>query len=298
VSDPPAASVWNPRDAFAEGLRAPDERIDLARSALLIAAEEYPALDIARYLDRLDELAREVAPRLELATGAAERVSVLNRFLFTERGFAGNREHYEDPRNSFLNEVLDRCAGIPITLALVYMEVARRAGVEVDGVGFPGHFLVKHVDRGEPREEQERAATGRRAPIVVDPFFGTVLSMEDCQLRLAAVLGADAPLRPELHLRKASTREILVRLLGNLKVLYVRSADFGRALACCERILLVAPDAPHELRDRGLVYEKLECFGAAAADLERFLDLAPDDESAAAVRERLATLRPRVRQLH
>jgi len=283
VSDPPGARLWNPRDAFAEVLRAPDERIDLARSALLIAAEEYPALDIARYLARLDELAREVAPRLLPARTAAERVAVLNRFLFAERGFAGNREHYEDPRNSFLNEVLDRCAGIPITLSLVYMEVARRAGVEVDGVGFPGHFLVKH---------------GTEDLIVVDAFFGTVLTREECQVRLAAVLGAAAQLRPELHLRKASAREILVRLLGNLKVLYVRSADFGRALACCERILLVAPDAPHELRDRGLVYEKLECFGAAAADLERFLELAPDDESAAAVRERLATLRPRLRQLH
>ncbi|HEY8156570.1 MAG TPA: tetratricopeptide repeat protein [Myxococcota bacterium] len=286
MSDPPAARLWNPRDAFAELLRGPDERIDLARSALLIAAEEYPSLDVAHYLDRLDALAREVAPRLEGAHSAAERVSVLNRFLFAERGFAGNREHYEDPRNSFLNEVLDRCAGIPITLSLVYMEVARRAGVAVDGVGFPGHFLVKLGEPGQP------------GPIVVDAFFGTVLTREECQLRLAAVLGAAAQLRPELHLRKASAREILVRLLGNLKVLYVRSADFGRALACCERILLVEPDAPHELRDRGLVYEKLECFGAAAADLERFLEIAPDDESAAAVRERLASLRPRLRHLH
>jgi regulator of sirC expression with transglutaminase-like and TPR domain len=277
MSEPRAASVWSPRDAFAESLREPDERIDLARSALLIAAEEYPALDIDRYLTRLDALAGEVAPRLAGARSASERVAVLNRFLFAEHGFAGNREHYEDPRNSFLNEVLDRCAGIPITLSLVYMEVARRAGVEVHGVGFPGHFLVKH---------------GEKDAIVVDAFFQTVLTHEECQVRLAAVLGAEARLRPELHLRKATAREILVRLLGNLKVLYVRSADFGRALACCERILLVAPDAPHELRDRGLVYEKLECFGAAAADLERFLELAPDDESAGAVRERLASLAP------
>jgi regulator of sirC expression with transglutaminase-like and TPR domain len=289
VSERAGARLWNPRDAFAEVLRAQGERIDLARAALLIAAEEYPALDIAHYLDRLGELAREVAPRLEQARTAAERVSVLNRFLFGERGFTGNREHYEDPRNSFLNEVLDRGAGIPITLSLVYMEVARRAGVEVDGVGFPGHFLVKHGCSDE---------RGNREPIVVDAFFGTVLTRAECQVRLAAVLGAAAQLRPELHLRKASAREILVRLLGNLKVLYVRSADFGRALACCERILLVVPDAPHELRDRGLVYEKLECFGAAAADLERFLELAPDDESAAAVRDRLTSLRPRVRQLH
>jgi len=283
MSDPPAASVWNPREAFAEVLRAPDEHIDLARTALLIAAEEYPALAVARYLARLDELAQEVAPRLGRADTAAQRVAVLNRFLFTERGFAGNREHYDDPRNSFLNEVLDRCAGIPITLSLVYMEVARRAGVVVDGVGFPGHFLVKH---------------GTRDLIIADAFFQTVLTREECQTRLAAAMGAAAELRPELHLRKATAREILVRLLGNLKLLYVRSGDFGRALACCERILLVMPDAPQELRDRGLVYEKLECFSAAAADLERFLALAPDDESAGPVRERLSTLGPRLRQLH
>jgi len=283
VSGSSAASLWSPRDAFAELVRAPDERIDLARSALLIAAEEYPSLDVERYLARLDELAREVAPRLAGARTPSERVAVLNRYLFAERGFTGNRAHYEDPRNSFLNDVLDRCAGIPITLSLVYMEVARRAGVEVDGVGFPGHFLVKH---------------GKDEQVVVDAFFGAVLSREECQSRLAAVLGSAAQLRPELHLRKATAREILARLLGNLKVIYVRTSDFGRALACCERILLVAPDAPHELRDRGLVYERLECFGAAAADLERFLELAPDDESADAVRERLASLRPRVRQLH
>jgi len=277
------ARVLNPRDAFAEGLRRPDDRIDLARSALLIAAEEYPALDVARYLARLDDLAREVAPRLTGARTASERVAVLNQFLFAEHGFAGNREHYEDPRNSFLNEVLDRCAGIPITLSLVYMEVARRAGLEADGVGFPGHFLVKH---------------GKQDGIVVDAFLGTVLTREECQSRLAAVLGAGARLEPALHLRAATPREILVRLLGNLKVIYVRTADFGRALACCERILLVAPDSPLELRDRGLVYERLECFGAAVADLGRFLALAPDDESAPAVRERLSSLRPRLRQLH
>jgi regulator of sirC expression with transglutaminase-like and TPR domain len=283
VSDEPAARVLNARDAFAEVLRMPDDRIDLARAALLIAAEEYPGLDVARYLARLDELAREVSPRLSGARTAAERVAVLNRFLFAEQKFAGNREHYEDPRNSFLNEVLDRCAGIPITLSLVYVEVARRAGVDAHGVGFPGHFLVKH---------------GQHGGIVVDPFFGTVLTLAECQSRLAAVLGAGAQLEPERHLRAATPREILVRLLGNLKVIYVRTSDFGRALACCERILLVAPDSPLELRDRGLVYERLECFGAAASDLERFLALAPDDESARAVRERLDSLRPRLRQLH
>ena len=283
MNEDPAASALEPREAFARALRAPDERIDLARAALLIAAEEYPGLDVAHYLARLDALADEVAPRLHAAAGARERIEALNRFLFSERRFTGNREDYEDPRNSFLNEVLDRCAGIPITLSLVYVEVARRAGVAADGIGFPGHFLVRAGARGE---------------IVVDCFFGAVLSLEECQRRLAAVLGAGAHLEPALHLRAATPREILLRLLGNLKRIYLRTSDFGRALACCERMLLVAPDAPLELRDRGLVYERLECVSAAVTDLERFLELAPDDESAPAVRERLRTLLPRLRLLH
>jgi regulator of sirC expression with transglutaminase-like and TPR domain len=273
-------------DALTAASNAPGTA--LANAALVIASIEYPRLDPEPYLAQLDGMGAAAADFMRSRTDETGDTSTLacvralNAYLFQEQGFSGS-ERYEDPRNSCLNEVLDHRTGIPITLSLVYMEVARRAGVEVDGVGFPGHFLVKH---------------GGQDPIVVDAFFQTVLTRQECQVRLAAVLGAEARLEPALHLRKATPREILVRLLGNLKVIYVRSSEFGRALACCERILLVAPDSPHELRDRGLVYEKLECFSAAAADLARFLELAPDDESAGAVRERLNALEPRLRQLH
>jgi regulator of sirC expression with transglutaminase-like and TPR domain len=278
-----ATGLWNPRESFARIARLPDAAIDLAEAALLIAAEEYPFLDVAGYLARLDALAEAAGPRVREAGSAADRVSRLNHYLFVEQGFTGNRERYDDPRNSFLNEVLDRGCGIPITLSVVYVEVARRLGLPVHGVGFPGHFIAKY--EGSPE-------------ILIDPFFGRVLSEDECQQRLRALLGAQEVLDPGTHLRPATRREILVRMLGNLKHLHVKSADFGRALACCERILLLDPDSPLELRDRGVVYQQLECFGAALADFERFLALAPDDESAPAVRAKLAGLEHQVLRLH
>lgn len=274
--------MLDPRQSFEVIAREPDARIDLARAALLVAAEEYPGLDLDGYLDRLDALARQLQGRLA-GRGDAERVGLLNEFLFREQGFAGNAECYDDPRNSFLNDVLDRRCGIPITLSLVYTEVARRVSLPAHGVGFPGHFLAR-VD-GE-------------AGVVVDAFHGRVLSEPDCARLLESVLGPGALLVPQLHLRAATPREILVRLLSNLKHLYLRRRDFGRALACCERILLLVPEAPLELRDRGLVYEQLECYSAARSDLRRFLELAPDDRTAPAVRERLRVLGCRPPLLH
>ena len=228
--------------------------------------------------DREIGLAAGAEPRLHEVDSDAERVVRLTDHLFAENGLRGNSEQYDDPRNSFLNEVLDRGRGIPITLSIVTMEVARRLGLAVRGVSFPGHFLAK-LD-GEPE-------------VLLDAFFGRVLSRVECEARLRALAGPDVTLVPQLHLRAASPREILVRLLGNLKHLYSRQRDWGRTLGCCERILLLHPAAPLELRDRGLVYERLDCHAAAAADLARFLELAPDDESSAQVAARLTALRRR-----
>ena len=182
--------------------------------------------------------------------------------------------------------MLDRRRGIPITLSLVYVEVARRVGLSARGLGFPGHFLAR------VQGEQDRP------DLIVDPFHGRVLSQADCEALLQRFLGPDARLSPQLHLRPATPREVLVRLLGNLKHNYVRRRDFGRALACCERILLLVPAAPLELRDRGLIYEQLECYEAARADLKRFLALAPEDESVPAVKARIAALAGKAPRLH
>jgi len=263
------------RQQFAAAVSRPDDRIDLAEAALLIAREEYPELEVGAYLRRLDELAATARPSVNPDSPAAEQVAQLNRFMFVERGFAGNRDNYYDPRNSYLNEVLDRRTGIPISLSLVYAEVAQRLDLPVYGVSFPGHFLVKYVGTSE---------------IIVDPFFGMVITRQECWQRLHGIYGSKARLEPRM-LRPASHREILVRLLSNLKQIYVDTADFDRALACVDRILLLQPDDARELRDRGILYQRLECYAAALRDFERYLRLAPDDKAAALIREGLPDLR-------
>jgi regulator of sirC expression with transglutaminase-like and TPR domain len=270
------------RDRFAELVGGPDTAIDLAEAALLIAAEAYPGLDVGRYVGALDALATEAQPVVRDAGSDNERVRRLVRFLAVERRFRGNQDDFYDRRNSFLNEVIERRTGIPITLAVVYMEVARRLGLIVLGVGFPGHFLTKHPGDAE---------------LIIDPFFGQFLSMRDCEQRLRAVLGDEATLEPG-HLRAATPKEMLVRILRNLKQIYLQDRELAPALACSERILLVEPEQLHELRDRGLLYEQLECYAAARADLERFLALAPHDASAEAVRERLIGINRQRSTLH
>ncbi len=258
------------RERFAAAV-ASDGAIDLAETALLIAAEAYPELDVARYLAMLDDLAAAARPALQASVDDAARVERLVHYLADERRFRGNESDYYDQRNSFLNDVLERRTGIPITLALVYIEVARRLDLAVVGVGFPGHFLAKHPGSRE---------------LIIDPFHGKIIGPDDCTQRLRAVFGRDVPLDPA-HLRAATPREILVRMLRNLKQVYLQARDPLRALGCSERILLVEPGLAPELRDRGLLYAQLEWYPAARADLERFLALAPDDPTAPVIRERL-----------
>jgi regulator of sirC expression with transglutaminase-like and TPR domain len=264
-----------PREQFAALVQRDEADIDLAEAALLIAAEAYPGLDVARHLAALDALADAAEPRLGGATSDLERARVLIHFLAAEQRFSGNHDDYYDVRNSFLNDVLERRTGIPITLALVYIEVGRRLGLPMVGVGFPGHFLVK-LAGGED--------------VVIDPFFGRILDERACAERLRTVAGQKATYDRRL-LRAATAKEILVRMLRNLKQIYLQAREFEPALACSERILLVAPALAHELRDRGLLYHQLECYAAAQLDLERFLSLLPGDDSAAAIREKLIDIR-------
>lgn len=231
-------------------------------------------LDVDAYLDRFDELAETARPRIA-PFPSAERIVRFNQFLFRELGFAGNGDDYDDPRNSFLNEVLDRRSGIPITLALVYTEIGARIGLPVVGVGFPGHFLVRWMG------EQQA---------LIDPFFGKVITREECAERLRAAYGPEARMDERL-LAPATPREILSRMLRNLKVNYLGRGDLARALSAVDRILIVTPDDANELRDRGTLYFRLECFAAALADFERYLALAPRDPMAEEIRSRLPELR-------
>jgi len=270
------------RTRFTQLIAQPDEMVDLAEAALLIAAETDPSVDVERYLAQLDGLAQQARASVLTTNDAAERIARLNHFLFVEKGFVGNRESYYDPRNSFLNHVLDRRTGIPISLSVVYIEVAKRLGLPVRGVGFPGHFLTKYA--GEPE-------------IIIDAYFGQILSEAECKDRLRAVFGKSATFNRS-YLKAATAKEILGRMLANLKQIYVQENDLAAALTCVDRMLLLTPDAPRELRDRGLIYEQLECYGAAMADLERFLQLAPDDDSIDVVRASLVNLQRQVAQIH
>jgi regulator of sirC expression with transglutaminase-like and TPR domain len=267
----------SPGARFAALCSAADGRIPLAEAALALAADEYPGLDPGSYLRRLDALGRQARARLAGDAGADGAVTALNALLFLEQGFRGNREDYYDPRNSFLNDVLDRRLGIPITLSVVYIEVAARAGVTVRGIGLPGHFIVR----------LERQGTAR----LLDPFdAGTLLTESDCHDLVRRAQGADVPFDPA-YLAPVTTRQILARMLLNLKGLYTRRRDWPRVLRVVDRLLVLSPGALGELRDRGLVQARMGDRLRAIRDLERYLQDAPDAPDAAAVRDRLRALR-------
>lgn len=265
------------RARFAALVKRPEAEIGLAEAALLIAAEEYPDLDVPAYLALLAGMGEEARRRAAGTRSAASALETLNRYLFDDLGFAGNAEDYYDPRNSYLNEVLDRRTGIPISLSAVYMTVARHGGLPVRGVGFPGHFLVKL--EGEDRE------------IVLDPFNrGAILTEADCQRLLDRATEGKVRFSRDF-LEVAGTRAILARMLGNLKGIYSTNREFAKALSCVERLLLLAPDAPREIRDRGLLLAQGQRTAEAIQALARYLSLSPPPEDAAKVREQLRTLR-------
>jgi regulator of sirC expression with transglutaminase-like and TPR domain len=257
-------------DADLHGLLA-EEPIDLARAALTIARLEYPQLGFAASLDTLDRIGERAAARLGPDAGAPlrTRVAALNQLVFDEEGFAGHRTPHDDFRNSCLNVVLERRIGIPITLALVYIEVARRAGLTVLGVGFPGHFLMR-VPAGEH--------PGDARDLILDPFNGGAeIDAEDCRALLARHLGLmneDVPMAPSL-LRPCPPRHMLARMLNNLKRTYVDLRSFPQARRVTNLLLTIDPTLLSEVRDRGLLAYRLDDFPAALRDLESYLRLSP-----------------------
>lgn len=250
-----------PRERFAAIACLPDGEIGLAQAALWIAAEEQPGLDPAPWLARLDELGEQIRPRLQRARDEIDQVERLASFLTGEVGLKGNVEDYYDPRNSFLNEVLARGLGIPITLALVYMEVGRRAEVPLDGVGFPGHFLVRH---------------SRCTQLLLDPFEqGRLLTLEDCREMLAKVSGGSLTFDTRL-LRPSTPRQILIRMLNNLRGVYLHRGEMLQTIAVLDRVLLLDPEDLGARRDRGLLSLRFGDPEQGIADLERYLVLEPE----------------------
>ena len=271
------------RDSFAALVTAGD-RCDLGRAALEIARVAYPDLEPNRYLRQIDALAAAIRPRLGSGAPDEQAAAEVTRYLFDECGFHGNTDDYYDTRNSFLNDVLERRTGIPISLSVLLIEVGARLGLAVEGVGFPGHFLVRVV--------------GSTGPLVLDPFFGgRVISRHEMLERLRAFYAAGGgPAGANLQrvlpqvLQTTGPAGILGRMLANLLGIYLDRNDHAHALETVDLMLVLTPDAAEQIRIRGLLYEQLECFGAALTDLRRYLELAPDASHAAEVRERIARL--------
>ena len=277
------ADLHSPRARLVQILQVPEREIDLGEAALVIAAEEQPGLDPYPWLDRLDELGDRLCARVRGLRGELDRLGRLNRFLFGEEGLRGNFEDYYDPRNSYLNHVLDRRLGIPITLAVVCLEVGRRAGVPLEGVGFPGHFLLRLVDHPE---------------VLIDPFDrGRLLTRADCEELLARLTRGSIEFEPSL-LRPAGPRQMIQRMLNNLRGIYQQRGELERVISVLDRLLLLDPQDSEPLRDRGLLQARWGDPESGATDLESYLaaePLAPDYDEVARI---LAEARRGMRYLH
>lgn len=268
-----------PREHFAALARLPDNTIDLGAAALWIAAEEQPGLDPEPWLERLDALGERLQDRLRGVGDDLERLSLLTDLLFGEEGLRGNSEDFYDPRNSFLNQVLDRRLGNPITLAVVCMEVGRRAGLALEGIGFPGHFLLR---------------LARHPQVVIDPFDkGRLLTGDDCEAMLERMAQGSRGLDPR-RLRPAGPRQILQRVLNNLRGIYVHRGELERTVDVLDRLLLLDPDDPAPLRDRGLLHVRWGDPEQGIADLASYLAVDSDPEDGAEVAEVLAEARRRM----
>lgn len=254
--------------------------LDLVEAALWVAAEEYPDLDVEREAGRVRLISAEGARRVDGLSNPFARLDGLRVYLFEELGFHGNIDKYNDPKNCYLNEVLDRRLGVPLTLSILFNEVATAAGFEARGIGLPGHFVS-----GVTRD-------GRF--VLVDPFHGGhVISEEDCRQLVARTTGRPSLFRRSV-LRGTDARATLARLLVNLKHMYVERGEYARALSAVERLLLLTPDSPKEIRDRGFLQAHLGRADAAIVDLEAYLKRSPDAPDKERIQGRVAWLRKRL----
>src|SRR4051794_23654267 len=260
------------RRLFSRLVRMPDQEIDLVEAALLIAARQGNGVHTELCMAQLAAISHRVQALLKAEgiedprLAPCETVDIINRVLFSEEGFVGNRDDYYDVENSYLDKVLVRRTGIPITLCIVYMEVARQVGLPMHGIGLPGHFVVGYWPTDPARLPR----------LIVDPFNeGRLLSPGDCSERIQAAYGEDVHFTSE-WLRPMSNRQILARVLGNLKQIYMSLDQREEALRTIDMLLIVQPDAIWELKERGFLYFRMGSFVLALADLRRYLKLAPE----------------------
>jgi regulator of sirC expression with transglutaminase-like and TPR domain len=272
------------RNKFSSLAELPDEKIDLVDAALLIAGISYPRLNETVYRRYLSELAGRLRNRLNKADGPVVMVEKLNRILFEEEGFRGNRHNYFDPDNSFINRVVDRKLGIPITLSLIYTEVGKRAGMSLSGISLPVHFIV--------------ALSHESGRILIDPFNqGEIRSEEECRTMARRRMGETSDFDTR-QLNPARPKEILIRMLRNLKAIYLETHNDMKAFQMLHWILTLDPGSGAELRERGLFYEALGNTDRAAKDLERYIALSPGEETERIIGSKIEELKKKSSRLH
>jgi len=273
------------KSEFEQFLRQPDNQINLAEGALLIARMEYPELNIKTYLNQIHSLADEIRDSLPESPNAGETLSQLNNTLFRKKGFEGNSEHYYDPKNSFLNDVLDRKLGIPISLSILYIELGKELGLPLAGVSFPGHFLVKlDIDDGA---------------IVLDPYFGGIsLSEDDLEERLQEFYGDNLKKSHTYGLlTSSSNKEIIARVLRNLRNLYMDKGQFEKALYMADYMINLDEDKSDAIKARASIYDKLECSIPALKDYKHYLKLNPNGRDVPYIRGRIMVLAEQSRHI-
>jgi regulator of sirC expression with transglutaminase-like and TPR domain len=267
-------------DAFSGLVRSEieDERIDLAKAALTFARIEYPDLDLTSYLRRIDQFGERAGKKITETGDPGESIAAVNEVLFVEEMFRGNTVDYYSPLNSFLNDVLDRRLGIPITLSLIYMEVARRIGFPLFGVGMPGHFLLKHYD-----------VAGHST--LIDVFDGgRIVTEDDCQKKLNAIWDGQLVLQPQFLL-PVTRRQMLTRMLNNLKTIYLSQRNFRKTLRIVDLILVSYPRSPEDVKQRAVLRYNLDDFRGALADFEEYVRMLPDASDAEEIKQTALSLR-------
>ena len=249
------------QDALFDLAQLENDQIDLAKGALLIAKDAYIDLNIEMYLQRLNQMAEELQSQIGREADTRDQIKHLNRYLFEIQGFAGSsQENYYDARNSYLNEVLERKIGIPITLSIVYMEIGKRIGLPLVGVGFPGHFIVKHRD----------------LETVIDPFEkGQILSDEDLSERLTQIFREPVPMHPRF-LQAVTHKEILARMLRNLRQIHFRDGEYNKAVRTAEQITWLAPQSAQDYRDLGYLYYQVNAYAKSLDSFNTYLRLSDD----------------------
>ncbi|MEI7556645.1 transglutaminase-like domain-containing protein [Candidatus Chlorohelix sp.] len=284
----------SPLARFTEHVSRPDEKIDLVEAAMIIASAEYPSLNIGYYLKQLEIMGNDIRLLLADENDPYKCIQTINSYLFHTLGFKGNQTEYNDPRNSYLNDVLERRVGIPITLSLIYIEVGKQVGLPFEGIGLPGHFIVRYRQHAQHAqhttghwEHGAESGSKQEEDILLDPFNeGNILTLEDCTRLVSEAYGNSIPL-VQAFLNPVSNRAFLSRLLNNLKANYISFEDFEQALAIEDFLAVLNPEDWEEIRDRGTIKNRLEHRWQAILDYQKYLRHTPNASDAASINSQI-----------